>query len=139
MADGNKTTRISLEPGKGLLDERALRASSIGPYRLAMAGRVSVVLKNDAVVEVYKNIGVADVIVFVGVGLPWNAPVTPLEVVFGRDDVLGQNSGIPARLGGAVNQTFGFMQLLLPGEQLFAKITDPNVTSQSVVVAGAVF
>lgn len=138
-ADSKDVRLITLNSGEGLLDERALRASSVGPYRLAMAQRASVMLQRDNTVEIYKNIGAADAYVFVGVGLPWNAAVSPLEVIFARDDQMGPNSGIPARLGGAVNQTFGFMQLLMPGEQLFAQITDPNVEQQSVVVAAAVF
>ena len=135
----SKDIHITLESGNGLLDARALWASIIGPNRLAMAQRTAVTLQRAVAVEVAKNLGASDAYIYVGVALPQNAPVNPLQVVFSRDDSTGRNTGLPAHLVDRVNQTFSFMQLLAPGEQLFAQITDANVEEANVVVATVVF
>jgi hypothetical protein len=140
MRDGDeKDVTISLTHGRGLLGIRALWASIIGPNRLAMSQRKAVTLKLNEAVLIAANIATADSIMFVGVALPQNSPVNPLQAIFSRDDQLGRNTGLPVRLVDQVNQSWSFMQVLLPGEQLFAQITDNAVQSQNVVVATAVF
>ena len=80
----------------------------------------------------------SDAYVLVGVALPFNAPVKPLHIVFGKEDQLGFNSGLPVLL--TDNQiNWNFTQLLMPGEQLFAQIMDAAVAQQNVVVASAMF
>lgn len=136
MEGGIKVSPVS---GKGLLDARALYATTIGPFRLAMASRKPVTLFNNKAVEVAKNLGIAEAYVFIGMGLIFEAVVNPLALQLSKDDSIGVNSGLPVLLTGQVAGGFGFMQLLLPGEQLFAQIADPNVAQQNVVVAQVVF
>ena len=134
---GNKF-EITLDSGAGLLDARALWASIVGPQRLAMSQKKPVSLRNDTTVEIYKNLGASNAYVLVGVALPFNAPVKPLHIVFGKEDQLGFNSGLPVLL--TDNQlNWNFTQLLMPGEQLFAQIMDAAVAQQNVVVASAMF
>ncbi len=139
MNEDKKSALITLNPGEGLSSMRALWAAIMGPYRLAMSRRQPVLLTNTEGTEIAKNIGVADAYVFIGVALPQNAAVNPLQVIFSRDGDSGRNTGLPCRLVDSVNQSFSFMQLLLPGEQLYCQITDINVPQASVVVAEAVF
>ncbi len=129
--------------GEGLASLRALWASIVGPHRLAIARSKSVQLRQDAPAEIYKNMGAADGYVMVGVALPVNAPTNPLSVVFGDNgDMLGINASAPyiltSQMGGGGFGPSGFMQLLLPGEQLYAQIVDTGIaagTTQRVVVA----
>jgi hypothetical protein len=104
-----------------------------------MGSRNPVTLSNTETVEIAKNIGVADAYVFVGVGLPFTALTNPLAIQFSKDDETGISTGLPVLLSGQVAGSFGLMQLLLPGEQLFAKIADPNVAEQQVVVSQVMF
>jgi hypothetical protein len=136
--DGDRIKRIVMDSGEGLLDARAIWASIVGPQRLAMAQRVSVKLSSTETREVLKSLGRANAYVMVGVGLPFNAPVNPLQVVFGKDDQLGFNTGLPIRLTDSVTN-FTFTQLLLPGEQLYAQIMDIAVAEQNIIVASAMF
>jgi len=129
--------KIELVSGKGLLDARALWASIVGPQRLAMAQKTVAKLVNTNAVEIFKNLGASNAYVLVGVGLPFSASMATLNVVFGRDEQLGTNSGYPQLLTKSpVN--FAFTQLLLPGEQLFCQITDA-VAQQNAVVAAVMF
>lgn len=134
------------DQGYGVLSARALWASLVGPQRLAMVPRKPVMLRSDQAVEVYKNLGVSDGYVLVGVALPIGLGVNPLSslpVIFGREDTLGNNTGWPVTLidspDGLNKVNFSFTQLLMPGEQLFAQITDPLVSQYNVVVASAIF
>lgn len=136
--DGDRIKRISLDSGAGLLDARAIWASIVGPQRLAMSQRTSVRLSSTQTREVFKSLGAANAYVLVGVGLPFDAPVNPLQVVFGKDDQLGSNTGLPIRLTDSV-VSFTFTQLLLPGEQLYAQIMDIAVVEQNIIVASAMF
>jgi hypothetical protein len=136
--DGSQTRVITLESGNGLLDARALWASIVGPQRLAMAQRKPVTLKLGETVMIAKNLGGSDVYVLCGVSLPFPAPTKPLAVVFGYEEQLGFNTGLPILLTDS-QTNFTFTQLLLPGEQLFAQITDPAVASQNVVVSTVMF
>jgi hypothetical protein len=136
--DSSRIKRIEMDSGVGLLDARAIWASIVGPQRLAMAQRTSVKLSSTETREVFKGLGAANAYVMVGVGLPFNAPVNPLQVVFGKDDQLGFNTGLPIRLTDSVTN-FTFTQLLLPGEQLFAQIMDMAVAEQNIIVAAAMF
>lgn len=137
MADG---MRLVMESGKGLLDARALWASLVGPYRLAMAQRTSIELFSDRAIDVAKNLGVSDVYLFVSVSLPNDAAVNPLSAIFGREDTLGTNTGSPILLTNQAGiHVASFMQLLLPGEQLFGQITNLAVASQRVVVSAVMF
>lgn len=136
--DGDRIKRISLDSGAGLLDARAIWAAIVGPQRLAMSQRTSVRLSSTETREVFKSLGAANAYVLVGVGLPFNAPVNPLQVVFGKDDQLGSNTGLPIRLTDSV-VSFSFTQLLLPGEQLYAQIMDIAVAEQNIIVASAMF
>ncbi len=130
--------KITMQSGQGLLDARALWASIVGPQRLAMAPRKTVALLNDTTAEIAKNLGASDAYVLVGVSLPFNAPTNPLAVVFGKEEQLGFNTGLPVLL--TDNQiNFTFTQLLLPGEQLFAQIMDPAVARQNAVVSTVMF
>ena len=129
--------------GEGLADARALWAAIVGPHRLAIARSKSIELRQDAPAEIYKNIGAADGYIFVGVALPITAATNPLNVLFGDNgDMLGTNSNAPyvlnSQMGGGGFGPSGFMQLLLPGEQLYAQIVDTGIaagTTQRVVVA----
>lgn len=140
MADGTKHKLppiFELDGGRGLLSARAIWASVVGPQRLAMAARKPVVLTNTAPSQIYKSLGASDGYVLIGVALPFNAVPNPLTVVFGTDDQLGFNTGLPVRL--TDNQlNWAFTQLLLPGEQLFAQIMGATL-KQNVVVAAAIF
>jgi len=138
--DGSKAMHIQLNSGSGLLDARALWACLVGPQRLAMAQSAVVTLLRDRAVEVANNLGAAECYVFIGVGLPQNAAVNPLQVVFSREESTGRNTGLPSRLIDQVNGfSFSFTQLLLPGEQIFGQITDAAVERQNIVVVKAVF
>lgn len=129
---------------EGLGNARALFASIVGPYRLAMGSKRSVRLNAEHGVELYKNIGAGQGYVLVGVALPANAPLQPLDIIAGDTDELGFNTGTPQiitrQMGGGGQSVAGFMQLLLPGDQLFAQIVDTAfiagpATEQQVVVA----
>ena len=132
-----RDVKIELVSGKGLLDARALWASVVGPQRLAMAQKTVARLTNTNAVEIFKGLGASDAYVFVGVGLPFSASMATLNVVFGRDESLGTNSGYPQILTKSV-VNFAFTQLVLPGEQLFCQITDA-VAQQNAVVAAVMF
>lgn len=141
--DGQQTP-FSLETfsGTGLASARALWATIVGPHRLAIARSKTITLRQDAGVEIYKSIGAADAYILVGVALPITAPTNPLSVIFGSSDLLGTNASAPyfltSQMGGGGFGPTGFMQLLLPGEQLYGQIVDPGIaagTTQSVVVA----
>jgi len=129
--------KIEMVSGKGLLDARALWASIIGPQRLAMAQKSVAKLINTGATEITKNLGASNAYVFVGVGLPFSASMATLNVVFGRDESLGTNSGYPQLLTKSPTN-FAFTQLVLPGEQLFCQITDA-VAQQNVVVSAVMF
>ncbi len=137
--------QVQFTSGKGLLDARALWASVVGPHRLALASKRSVILRVDQSVEIYKNIASADAYVFIGVALPVNAGTNPLRIVAGEDsESLGFNNGTPqilnSQMGGGGYGASGFMQLLQPGEQLYAQINEPGFAgTQSVVVAAVTF
>ena len=133
-----KDAKITIESGEGLLDARALWASIVGPQRLAMAQKASVKLFNGKSAQIFKNLGASAAYVLIGVALPFNAPVKPLNTVFGTGEGLGFNTGLPVVL--TDNQlNWSFTQLLLPGEQLFAQIMDGAVQNQNVVVAATMF
>lgn len=136
---------ITFSSGKGLLDARALWAAVVGPHRLAMAQGKSVELGQEDPEQIAQNIGAADALKFVGVALPFDATAVPLATIFSREAQLGKNASAPYNLngqmgGGGFGPT-GFMQLLLPGEQLYALIAPVGgaPTSQRVVVAEVVF
>ena len=140
--------------GQDLLDARAMWAAIVGPQRLAMAQKKSVVLNRTRGVLLAENIAAADGYAFVGVALP---PGTtpgldfPLGFLFSKDDTLGLNSSFPMGLAPAggifgANGGFGlqnmFMQLLLPGEQLFGQLANGGIfeiTEQRVIVAQVMF
>jgi hypothetical protein len=70
--------------------------------------------------------------------------VSTLSTVFGKDDNLGVNSGAPyiliPQLGGGGFGPNGFMQLLLPGESLYAQIVGAGMPAQvRVTVAKVIF
>ena len=131
--------------GAGLLSAKAIWASIVGPQRLAMSKRVSLQLTNTETRLVYKNLGAADAYVFVGVALPADYTGAPLVTAFSRDDEIGVNTGMPAiitpHMGGGGLAPSGFMQMLMPGEQLYARIVDPAFGGgeQRFVVANASF
>lgn len=142
--NGQQPLPFSLETfsGEGLASARALWAAIVGPHRLAIARSNSITLRQDVGVEVAKNIGAAGGYVLVGVALPISAPTNPLNVVFGDSDTLGINASAPyvlnSQMGGGGFGPTGFMQLLLPGEQLYAQIVHVGLAAgftQSVVVA----
>ena len=140
--DDRKNMLLEITDVVGLGNARALWASIVGPYRLAMADKKSVRLTPDNGVQLYKNIGAAEGYVLVGVALPIGAPINPLAIIAGDGEQLGTNSGTPQiltnQMGGGGLSVSGFMQLLLPGEQLYAQIVDPAFppnTTQQVVVA----
>jgi hypothetical protein len=133
---------IEVFSGRGLLDARALWASIVGPQRLAMAQRSVARLSAENPALIHKNLGAADSYAFVGVALPARSPMVTLGAIFGRDNSLGDNTGAPSiltrHMGGGGLAVTGFMQLLLPGEQLYAQMSDPAIapgTIQNVVVA----
>jgi hypothetical protein len=144
--DGQERMIIELTHGRGLLDARALWASIVGPHRLAMTTKRTVELRVDRAVEIARNIGLADAFVFVGVSLPANAPTIPLLILTGQEETLGESTSgsqvLTNQMGGGAFAPSGFMQLLQPGEQLFAQINDPAVAAgftQRVVVAAVTF
>lgn len=131
--------RIEVVSGQGLLDARAMFASIVGPNRLAMAPRTTVTLKLSEGTLIAKNLGAADAYVLVGVGLPSNAAVNPLTTIFSKDPEMGFNNGLPVRLTDHVSTDFSILQLLLPGEALYAQITNAAVATQNVVVSTVQF
>ena len=109
--------------GRGLLDARALWASIVGPQRLAMGAKQSVVLSSTKATKIGDNIAAADAYVLIGVRAVDHG--TPTIVLFSKDDSIGVGSGFPVVITGA-GASFvdgGFTQLLLPGEQLFAQLS----------------
>ena len=139
--DNQKNMLLEITDIPGLGNARALWASIVGPYRLAMATKTPVRLNANNGVLIKKNIGAGQGYVLVGVALPITAVVSPLAVIAGDSEQLGTNSGTPQiitrHMGGGGQSVAGFMQLLLPGEQLFAQIVDPAFTAseQQVIVA----
>ncbi len=128
--------------GKGLLDFRALWASVVGPSRLAMARTSPFTLQRARSIKVASNIGAADAYMFIGVALPTNAPTNPLTVIFSKNPDAGSNAGVPVQLVDSMGRDGqGFMQLLLPGEEMFAQITAPAPApaAQRVIVAQVIF
>ena len=65
--DDRKNMLLEITDVVGLGNARALWASIVGPYRLAMADKKSVRLTPDNGVQLYKNIGAAEGYVLVGV------------------------------------------------------------------------
>lgn len=133
------------DEGSGLLSAKVLWAGIVGPHRLAMARRTSLRITNTEARSIYKNLGAAEAVVFVGVSLPGNYQGNPIITAFGSSDMLGANTGSPGTLvtqmGGGGLSVSGFMQILLPGEQLYAQIVDPTFGGgeQNVVVANVTF
>jgi len=93
--DDRKNMLLEITDVVGLGNARALWASIVGPYRLAMADKKSVRLTPDNGVQLYKNIGAAEGYVLVGVALPIGAPINPLAIIAGDGEQLGTNSGTP--------------------------------------------
>jgi hypothetical protein len=151
MADGDQpgqpapAVRLELDAGEGLLSARALWAAIVGPHRLAMATGTSKTLFTSKSTEVAKNIGAANVYVFVGISLPPGAEVSPLTVYLSREPDLGKNASatylLNGQMGGGGFGPSGFMQLLGPGEQLFAKIAEDlgAPETQKIVVSQVQF
>jgi len=136
--------KIEFSSGQGLLDARALWASVVGPHRLAMAKGTSLRLRNDRVTEVARNIGAAKVFMFVGVSLRGENPApAAVEVLFSKQEALGNNTSAPfnvnGQMGGGAFAPSGFMQLLLPDEQLFAVVAPGGPQELQVVVAQVQF
>jgi hypothetical protein len=134
--------------GQGLLEARVLWASLVGPHRLAMAQGRSVTLQQGETTEIYKNLGAADAVAFVGVSLPsdGNAPGASVQTLFSGQDNLGVNTSIPVSLSQVmIGGTFfpiGFTQILTPDEQLFAQLNDTALganATQRVVVKVVIF
>lgn len=135
---------IELASGKGLLSARALWASIVGPHRLAVAKGSSVTLSNSQAAVIAKNLGAADVYMFVGVALPGANPApAALSVLFSREEALGINASAPfninGQMGGGGFGPSGFIQMLMPDEQLFAQIAPGGPATQRVVVAQVQF
>jgi hypothetical protein len=135
---------LKMVSGRGLLDARALWASLVGPYRLAMAQTCAVTLSQAAPTEIYKSMGSADGYVFVGVSLPADTAAISIPTLFSKSSEIGNNSSIPVSLSPAmIGGTFfpvGFSQLLMPAEQLYAQLTPAApAPTQRVVVASVVF
>jgi hypothetical protein len=131
--------------GKGLLDARALWASIVGQQRLAMGAKQSFVVKANQSVKIGDNIGAADAYVLLGVAGTETTPGTPTFVLFSKDDIIGEGSGIPYMFGifGASPAPPPFTQLLLPGEQLFVQLSATalvfGVTEARLVVSQVTF
>lgn len=135
---------LQLDSGKGLLDARAMWAAMVGPHRLAMANKYPFELYNNKATQLHRNLGADSAYVFIGVALPADVGVITLNTVFGKDDSLGANSGAPyvlsPQMGGGGFGPNGFMQLLLPGEELYAQIVGPGMPTQvRVTVAKVIF
>lgn len=138
---------LKLLSGRGLLDARALWATLVGPNRLAMAQAKSLTLHVDRSTELFKSMGAADAYVFIGVSLPAGDPggAGGIPVLMGRDSELGVNTSIPSLISTImIGGTFfpvGFTQLVMPGEQLYAKLAPPVApgTTQQIVVSAVVF
>lgn len=149
MSDGSQPGavppfEIALAPGKGLLDARALWASVVGPHRLAMAKGSSVPLTNSRPEEIARNMGSAGALMFVGVSLPGATPApAAVSILFSKQEALGANASAPfnvnGQMGGGGFGPTGFMQLLLPGEQLFAQVAPGGPAALAVVVAQVQF
>ena len=144
MGDGQPTFRIETSSGKDLLDARALWASIVGPQRLAMSQGAPINLFNNAPAKIHKNLGASKAYVFIGVALPPDSPFATLQVAFGRSDSLGANQSAPyilnGQMGGGPFAPSGFMQLLLPGEDLFAQIVQAGGPAAArVTVAKVMF
>jgi hypothetical protein len=135
--------QLEFSSGRGLLDARAVWASVAGPHRLALTLTHSVEMRTDRAVQIIKNLGAADAYVFAGVALPFDAPLVPLPVFFGGSEQLGKNAGSPylltPQMGGGGFGVSGFMQLVLPGEQLYGQLAPGGPLTQRVVVAEVVF
>ena len=131
--------------GAGLLDARALWASIVGQQRLAMGAKQSFVVKADRSIKIGENIGAADAYVLLGVTLADLTPGIPTFVLFSKDDIIGEGSGIPYMFGifGAAALPPPFTQLLLPGEQLFVQLAAASgifgVTEARLVVSQVTF
>ena len=142
MADG---PRIVIESGAGLLDARAMWASLVGPYRLAMAQRRLVRLEGVKGVEIAKNLGASNVYLFVGVHLVPDGDGSSLSVRFGLDEELGGNA-LPFRLinvagsvvSGATPALERFGQIVLPGEQLFMRADGVAESAVNQIVVSTV-
>jgi hypothetical protein len=126
---------LELDRGQGLLGARALWAGVVGPSRLAMAKGSSLILRRDRPVEVAKNMGSADAVMFVGVALamPDEGFVQGIQAgaLFGRESQLGKNASMPTILLPSMpgyQFAFGLTQILLPGEQLYGQLAGTNVS-----------
>ncbi len=125
--------------GRGLLDARAHWACVVGPERLAMAPKHSALLKVTESTKLSENIAAADVYVFVGIIFPLVSDI-PLTALLSKDSEMGLGSAVASQLqpAGQFGSAIGiFTQLLLPGEQLFGRLSGliENQTSGQVVVA----
>jgi hypothetical protein len=109
-----------------------------------MARAASLELSGTDPTCIVKNLGASDAYVFAGVALPASAlAISPLLVWASREEALGDSTSavytINNQMGGGGFGPTGFMQLLLPGEQLYMQIAVGAPATQRIVVATVSF
>jgi hypothetical protein len=108
-----------------------------------MAPKHSLILKTTESAKISENIAAAKVYMFVGVVFPLVQDI-PLTALFSKDSEMGTGSAIAAQLqpAGQFGSAIGiFTQLLLPGEQLYGRLSGlvENQTQGQIVVAEVQF
>lgn len=128
-------SRLQFDQGDGLLQARALWAAQVGPWRLAMAKGSAVELRNDRAEEIAKNMGAANAVMVVGVSFRAGGPFE--TALFGDQETLGENTSAPYSLSpnmGPYGEVPGFVQILLPGEQIYGQLARGGTPRLWVVV-----
>jgi hypothetical protein len=130
---------LDTDRGQGLLGARALWAGVVGPQRLAMARGSTVRLRRGVTVEVARNMGAADAVMFVGVSLQGTDDSVFFSdiasVLFGRENQLGVNSSYPTVLVQSMSNYaffYGLTQILMPDEQLFGQLVSGLINGSPV-------
>jgi len=108
-----------------------------------MSQRARFTIRSDQPTQIHQNLGAAKAVVFLAAALPVDAGVATLSVVWGRDESLGTNQGAPyvlnGQLGGGGYGPTGFMQILLPGEDIYVQIVGVGSPPRAPITVAKVF
>lgn len=118
--------RVAVDPGEGNLQENALRAAIIGPYRIAHGSKRTVNLQPDEPSRIANLAPAARHCAFVALFLP-TSQTGPLNLTVGQEDTQGDSAGVPVALEPRVGPMAGisFSCVLLPGETLYGQSPIP--------------
>lgn len=122
---GKRPARIEMTPGAGNLQEAALRAALVGPFRVAHGLKKTYTLEPDESEVIARNSSASRHCLYVAVYLPPTHP-GPVPLIVGSEVTPSSSAGVPVVLEPRVGEAgVSFSAVLLPGEDLSAQSPVP--------------